>query len=211
MTKGILKIIITTYFKPSPSDFSKLRDSQDLILVENGKEFEVDLIGSAVNHHLIIWQQKQYFVCKDYCVFTKSRVFTPLESCYLYLTKTNERDSRGFYLLKLQYFKDGILRKTFNVRSGHPDKQVFRIGLNTLSGCMEPLPEGKWKIEDIYYDANAVVTWGSAGSVVFSSLEEMQEFIEEVLRDKDLQYLYSDWDLGYLAEFFVEPKSDFGS
>lgn len=160
MTKGILKITTTTYLKNEPKD-SSLLNKKDLTLVQNQQEFEVDLLGETLGHHLILWQSRQYFVYQDYCTFTPLCAFIPQETCYLYLTKTLSRDAKGCHILKLQYFKDGILRKTFDMRSGQPNKQNFRIGMESLSGSMEPLPEGKWRINDIWW-ASGKDNWGAS-------------------------------------------------
>lgn len=160
MTKGILKITTTTYLKSEMEDSSKLK-KEDLVLIQNQQELDVDLLGESLGHYLILWENKQYYVYQDYCTFTPIRTFAPTESCYLYLTKTEVRDRKGCYVLKLQYFKDGILRKTFDMRSGQPNKQNFRTGIESVSGSKEPLPEGRWRINDIWW-ANGKDNWNAS-------------------------------------------------
>ncbi len=70
---------------------------------------------------------------------------------YLYLTKTNKKDWTGCFVLNLEYIKDGQLKDSLEVCSGQPNKQTFRIGLNSKAGSMEPLPEGKWFINNILW------------------------------------------------------------
>jgi lysozyme len=68
---------------------------------------------------------------------------------YLTLTKTDRRDEVGCFVLELAYFKDGQRKDLLEVCSGAPRKQVFRIGVASQSGSLEPLPEGAWRIGDI--------------------------------------------------------------
>lgn len=68
---------------------------------------------------------------------------------YLKLTKTNQKDDFGCFILKMEYFKDGQIKDFLKVCSGAPGRQVFKTGPNSISGSMQPLPEGKWRIEDI--------------------------------------------------------------
>jgi hypothetical protein len=68
---------------------------------------------------------------------------------HLRLTRTKEMDSRGLELLRLQYVKAGQVAGVLNVVSGVPGAQKFRTGATSKSGSMEPLPEGRYGIEDI--------------------------------------------------------------
>jgi lysozyme len=68
---------------------------------------------------------------------------------YLKLTKTNKKDTRGCFVLKMDYFKDGILKDSLNVCSGVSSAQVFKTGPNSVPKSLQPLPEGKWRIENI--------------------------------------------------------------
>ncbi len=70
---------------------------------------------------------------------------------YLHLTKTNRKDAAGCFILNLEYVKDGKLKDRLEVCSGQPTKQLFRTGINSKSGSMEPLPEGKWFIHNILW------------------------------------------------------------
>lgn len=75
----------------------------------------------------------------------------PDDGTYLRLTKTNRKDRYGCYVLILEYIKNGQIKDHLEVCSGQPGKQVFRTGLQSVSGSMEPLPEGKWYINDILW------------------------------------------------------------
>lgn len=71
------------------------------------------------------------------------------EKSYLKLTKTNKKDQFGCYILKLDYFFNGVFKDTLNVCSGVPSRQTFRKGVDSVAGSLEPLPEGLWQIENI--------------------------------------------------------------
>lgn len=68
---------------------------------------------------------------------------------YLRLTKTNRKDRFGCYVLLLEYIKNGQVIDNLEVCSGQPNRQFFRTGLQSISGSMEPLPEGQWYINNI--------------------------------------------------------------
>ncbi len=68
---------------------------------------------------------------------------------YLKLTKSDRKDRYGCYILHLDYFKDGKLNERLEVCSGQANKQFFRTGVQSVSASFEPLPEGKWYVNDI--------------------------------------------------------------
>jgi lysozyme len=68
---------------------------------------------------------------------------------YLKLTKTDNKDQFGLVKLVLSYFRDGRFVDSIDVCSGQSRKQVFRTGIESQAGSMEPLPEGKWFIQNI--------------------------------------------------------------
>jgi lysozyme len=68
---------------------------------------------------------------------------------YLKLTKTSKKDQFGGFVLKMEYFKDGKLKDSMGVCSGGPGRQVFKTGPNSVPKSFQPLPEGKWRIENI--------------------------------------------------------------
>lgn len=70
---------------------------------------------------------------------------------YLKLTRTVDKDFFGCQVLKLQYFKNGQWIDEIKMRSGQPSKQYFRKGVDSISGSGEPLPEGRWRIEDLFW------------------------------------------------------------
>lgn len=93
----------------------------------------------------------------------------------LYLTNTGERDNYGLYKLKLSIVKDGLEHDSILVCSGSPRKQTFRKALNdnSVSGSLEPIPEGKYNVGNIEWagtngDWNA--SWGAGLGPVWISI-----------------------------------------
>ncbi|WP_407898775.1 hypothetical protein [Scytonema sp. NUACC26] len=80
---------------------------------------------------------------------------------YLYLTRTDRKDSYGAVVLRLQYFKNGVAIDEINCCSGQPSKQFFRTGRDSKTGSMEPLPEGRWRIGTIKW-ANGKDNWNAS-------------------------------------------------
>jgi lysozyme len=72
---------------------------------------------------------------------------------YLKLTKTNRKDEYGCFILKMEYYKDSRLIDSLDVCSGIPSQQSqqnsFKTALKSIPLSGQPLPEGKWYIEDI--------------------------------------------------------------
>jgi lysozyme len=91
---------------------------------------------------------------------------------YLKLTKTNSK-LKGLYQLKLDYIKNGQLKDSMLVCSGVASRQFFRTGPNSKAGSLEPLPEGKWSIQNIkwaggkdnYYGKTFAVKGNGVGPV----------------------------------------------
>lgn len=82
---------------------------------------------------------------------------------HLLLTRTQKLDARGLERLKLEYIKDGESVGSISVVSGAPGAQQFRTGARSRSGSLEPLPEGRWGIEDVHWQAgkdNYAGNWG---------------------------------------------------
>jgi lysozyme len=78
---------------------------------------------------------------------------------YLRLTKTNRRDEYGLCVLLLDYIKNGVVEGSLKTCSGQDYAQIFRTGVESRSGSMEPLPEGRWRIQDIAW-ANGKDVYG---------------------------------------------------
>jgi hypothetical protein len=83
---------------------------------------------------------------------------------YLKLTRTGKINSSGLEQLKLDYVKNGAVAGSLIVVSGAPGAQQFRTGARSRSGSLEPLPEGRWGIEDVAWAAgkdNYSGSWGA--------------------------------------------------
>jgi lysozyme len=79
------------------------------------------------------------------------------------LTRTGKLDSGGLELLSLRQVVDGIPMGELLVVSGAPGRQVFRKGRESRAQSIEPLPEGRYGIEDIEWKGgkdNYQGTWG---------------------------------------------------
>jgi GH24 family phage-related lysozyme (muramidase) len=84
---------------------------------------------------------------------------------HLMLKRTGKTDWRGLEELQLSYVKNGRTEGTLSVVSGAPGAQHFRVGARSRAGSLEPLPEGRWGIEDIAWAAgkdNYSGSWGAA-------------------------------------------------
>ena len=83
---------------------------------------------------------------------------------YLKLTRTGKTNAAGLELLKLEYIKSGQPVGSISVVSGAPGAQQFKIGSRSRSGSLEPLPEGRWGVEDVAWAAgvdNYSGNWGT--------------------------------------------------
>jgi GH24 family phage-related lysozyme (muramidase) len=86
----------------------------------------------------------------------------PTES-HLRLTRTKVTNSRGLVVLRLDLMENGNRTGRLLVVSGAPGAQRFRLGKDSRAGSLEPLPQGRWRIEDIAWAAgkdNYSGSWG---------------------------------------------------
>jgi lysozyme len=88
---------------------------------------------------------------------------------YLKLTKTNKKDESGCFVLKMEYYKDGKLKDFLNVCSGAPGRQAFRTGTKSVPKSLEPLPEGKWRIENIKWAGGIAHKDDYSGKFLFNN------------------------------------------
>jgi GH24 family phage-related lysozyme (muramidase) len=82
---------------------------------------------------------------------------------WLQLTKTGRRNGNGLELLDLAYVIGGRAVGTLQVVSGAQGHQAFRKGVDSRSGSLEPLPEGRWGVSDIAWAGgrdNYASSWG---------------------------------------------------
>ena len=90
-------------------------------------------------------------------------VAPPTSRPHLRLTRAGRKDGRGLELLNLQYVKAGAVVGELLAVSGSPRAQVFRKGVDSKAGSLEPLPEGRWGISDIAWAGgkdNYAASWG---------------------------------------------------
>lgn len=82
---------------------------------------------------------------------------------HLRLTRTGKVDARGLELLRLQEVVNGIPMGHLIVVSGAPGRQVFRNGRDSRAGSLEPLPEGRYGVENMEWAGGRdkyEATWG---------------------------------------------------
>lgn len=87
----------------------------------------------------------------------------PPTTTQLRLTRAGTTDGRGLEVLRLLLLDNGKAAGTLNVVSGAPGAQRFRLGRDSRAGSLEPLPQGRWQIEDIAWAAgpdNYSGNWG---------------------------------------------------
>lgn len=83
---------------------------------------------------------------------------------HLRLTRTGAKDARGLEKLRLHHVKGGQVVGELLVVSGAPGAQQFRSGSRSRAGSLEPLPEGRYGIEDIAWAGgrdNYAASWGA--------------------------------------------------
>lgn len=82
---------------------------------------------------------------------------------HLRLTRTGRVSRQGLELLELAYHHGSQKIASIDVVSGAPGAQRFRTGAQSKAGSLEPLPEGRWGIEDIAWAKgrdNYNASWG---------------------------------------------------
>ena len=81
-------------------------------------------------------------------------------SYYLKLTRTYRKESNGLEDLNLALMQGNQIVDKVTAVSGQPGKQYFRKAGDSISGSMEPLPEGKWSLGN--------VEWAGSGKGSYS-------------------------------------------
>ncbi len=79
---------------------------------------------------------------------------------YLKLTRTYQKESNGLEDLNLALMQGNQIVDKVTAVSGQPGKQYFRKAGDSISGSMEPLPEGKWSLGN--------VEWAGSGKGSYS-------------------------------------------
>lgn len=116
---------------------------------------------------------------------------------YLQLTKTNSKDRYGCYLLNLDYFKQGKLQDRLEVCCGAPGRQFFRTAAQSRAMTGEPLPEGKWYINDIIW-ADGRDNYG--GRIFQSGIGPVTvplDYLEPGTTERSAIEIHIDWNRNY--------------
>jgi hypothetical protein len=95
---------------------------------------------------------------------TSTQPSNPVPQPHLKLTRTKKMNAAGLELLQLEYIKGGKSIGSLMVVSGAPGAQQFRTGSRSRAGSLEPLPEGRWGIEDVAWASgkdNYSGSWGA--------------------------------------------------
>ncbi|MEM7757374.1 MAG: glycoside hydrolase family protein [Cyanobacteria bacterium P01_A01_bin.40] len=126
-------------------DFGKLTDRA-------AKDFQADYFGADEADGKVgklTWEK----LWGDSQLIDPEEVDTTIisDKNYLKLTKTSRKDRYGCYILHLDYYKNGKLQDRLEVCSGQPKNQFFRTGKQSVARSYEPLPEGKWYVNDILW------------------------------------------------------------
>lgn len=110
------------------------------------------------------YAEKLIKIMNDKCPPAKSVTAPMTTKPFLRLTRTKKMNTNGLEVLRLDYIKNGVVIGGINVVSGAPGAQEFRVGARSRSGSLEPLPEGRWGIEDVQWAAgrdNYSGSWGA--------------------------------------------------
>lgn len=95
----------------------------------------------------------------------------------LKLTRTGERWPSGLDRLRLDRLVGGVLRGSLVVCSGQPGRQTYRTALAGLSGSMEPIPEGRYRLGPVEWrgrPGDYSASWGAGLGPVWISLIPLQ-------------------------------------
>lgn len=82
---------------------------------------------------------------------------------HMTLVRTGQVDPRGLELLRLEFVVNSIPMAHLLVVSGAPGRQKFRRGRDSRAQSLEPLPEGRWGVENIEWAKgrdNYGASWG---------------------------------------------------
>lgn len=153
-----------TWFKAEMKDSSQLPDDKKCLVPAGGW---VELDGpprKAEGAHYLASLREPLTGCP----FTKGFLFmdhfpmnyeTPAElpddgadtRPYLRLTRTGAIDGTGLYPLRLELrAPDGAVLDSVSAVSGARTRQTMRKWRNSVSGSLEPIPEGEWILDPLY-------------------------------------------------------------
>jgi Bacterial pre-peptidase C-terminal domain len=129
---------------------------------------------------------------------------------YLKLTRTYSKESNGLEDLNLALMQGNQVVDKVIAVSGQPGKQYFRKAGDSISGSMEPLPEGKWSLGSVEWASGGKGsysgTWGEGlGPVWVSVNPEMYTQRSEIGIHWDYNASYSPGTSGCIG---ITNKSD---
>ncbi len=113
---------------------------------------------------------------------------------YLLLTKTSRKDRYGCYVLNLDYFKSGKLQDRLEVCCGAPGRQFFRTAARSRAMTGEPLPEGKWYIQDIVWADGRDNYYGQIFQSGIGPVTVPLDYIEPGTTERSAIEIHIDWN-----------------
>lgn len=116
---------------------------------------------------------------------------------YLLLTKTSRKDRYGCYVLHLDYFKSGKLEDRLEVCCGAPGRQFFRTAARSRAMTGEPLPEGKWYINDIIWADGQDNYYGQIFQSGIGPVTVPLDYIEPGTTERSAIEIHIDWNRNY--------------
>lgn len=115
---------------------------------------------------------------------------------YLQLTKTPKRDTYGCYVLNLDYFKDEKLQGRIEVCCGAPERQFFRTAVQSRALSGEPLPEGKWYINDIIWADGRDNYYGNIFQSGIGPVTVPLDYVAPGRTERSAIEIHIDWNRG---------------
>ncbi|MDJ0552877.1 MAG: glycoside hydrolase family protein [Microcoleaceae cyanobacterium MO_207.B10] len=116
---------------------------------------------------------------------------------YLQLTKTNTKDMYGCYVLNLDYFKNGKLQDRMEVCCGAPGRQFFRTAAQSRALTGEPLPEGKWYVNDIIWADGKDNYYGAIFQSGIGPVTVPLDYLEPGTTERSAIEIHIDWNRNY--------------
>ncbi len=116
---------------------------------------------------------------------------------YLQLTKTSRKDRYGCYILNLDYFKNGKLQDRLEVCCGAPGRQFFRTAARSRAMTGEPLPEGKWYINDILWADIKDNYYGRIFQSGIGPVTVPLDYLEPGTTERSAIEIHIDWNRNY--------------
>ena len=116
---------------------------------------------------------------------------------YLRLTKTNSKDIYGCYILNLDYFKNGKLQDRIELCCGAPGRQFFRTAAQSRAMTGEPLPEGKWYINDIVWADGRDNYYGNIFQSGIGPVTVPLDYLAPGTTERSAIEIHIDWNRDY--------------